>query len=279
MKSNKKTRIITGAILIIGLGLAIWAGGWIASILFILAIGIALYEMMRALRTRGHQNVRWPIWLATILSIPIILLGDNRLLLPIVVVTSMITITYVLFHGEPQLEDITVSLLPLFSVSLPGMCLLAQINAPYRWLQVMLLCTTFLVPNMGDMFAYFVGSRYGRRKLIPAVSPNKTVAGAVGSLVGSEITALAIWGIMYACTGGAANQQMPPIWHFVIIGLLGGVIGMIGDLYASLIKRHCGIKDYGTIFPGHGGMMDRLDSTLPVALMIFLYQSMMWPAL
>ena len=275
MKNNMKARVITGAALICALAFAIWIGGWAASVIMICAVGVAQFEVMRALRERGHQNVRWPIWAATVAAIPIFLLWDKRLLLPLVVLTALITTTYVLFHGEPHLDDVFVSIMPLFCVALPGMCLLAQLQAPYRWLQTMLLCSTFLVPNMGDMFALFVGSKFGRRKLIPAVSPHKTVAGAVGGLIGSEVTALAIWLIVSAATGGAANTHMPPLWHFILIGLVGGVVGQIGDLYASLIKRHCGIKDYGSIFPGHGGMMDRLDSTLPVALIIYLYQSMM----
>ena len=275
MKNNMKARVITGAALICALAFAIWMGGWVAAIVCIFAFSVAQYEMMRALRARGHQNVRWPVWAATVISIPTFLLWDNRLLLPIVVAASLITITYVLFHGDPQLDDILVSLMPLFSVAFPGMCLLAQVNAPYRWLQAMLMATTFLVPNMGDMLALFVGSKYGRRKLIPAVSPNKTVAGSVGGLIGSEVTALIIWTVTYAVNGAAVRALMPPLWHFALLGLIGGVVGQIGDLYASLIKRHCGIKDYGNIFPGHGGMLDRLDSTLPVAVIMYLYQVMM----
>ena len=276
MKNNLKTRVITGAVLTLVFVFAICMGGWITSVIFIAAVGIAQYEMMRALRQRGHQNVRWPVWVATVVSIPIFLLFDNRLLVPIVAVTALIIIAYVLFHGEPHLDDIFVSLMPLFSVALPGMCLLAQVNAPYRWLQIMLLCTSFLVPNLGDAAAYFVGSRFGRRRLIPAVSPNKTVAGAVGGLIGSEVTALCIWFITSTVVGGPANPEFPPLWHYILIGLVGGIVGQIGDLYASLIKRHCGIKDYGTIFPGHGGMMDRLDSTLFVAVLVYLYQLVMW---
>ena len=275
MKSNMKARVITGAALFLLLAFAVWMGGWVASVIMVFAVGVAQFEMMRALRGRGHQNVRWPIWAATVAAIPIFLLWDNILLLPLVVLTALITTTYVLFHGEPQLDDIFVSIMPLFCVALPGMCMLAQLQAPERWMQIMLLCVTFLVPNMGDMFALFVGRRFGRAKLIPAVSPNKTVAGAVGGLIGSELTALIIWGVTRLAVGDAA--QFPPFWHFALIGLIGGVVGQIGDLYASLIKRHCGIKDYGSIFPGHGGMLDRLDSTLPVAVIIYLYQTlMMW---
>ena len=169
MKQNLKARIITGAILLSALAFAIIMGGWVFSVICILCIGIALYEMMHALRQRGHQIVRWPVWAATIASIPCFLMWQNRLLLPIAVFTCMVTTAYVLFHGEPKLEDILLSLMPFFAVSLPGMCLLAQINAPFRWLQVMLLCLSFLVPTLGDTAAYFVGSRFGKRKLIPCL--------------------------------------------------------------------------------------------------------------
>ncbi len=276
MKQSMKTRILTGAVLLCALAFAVAMGGWLCGVLCILAIGIALYEMMHALRQKGHQLVRWPVWVATVLSIPCFLLYDNRTLLPILVLTSMITTAYVLFHGEPHLDDILVSLMPLFVVSLPGMCLLAQLNAPYRWLQVMLLCTSFLVPTVGDTAAYFIGSRFGRRKLIPAVSPNKTVAGALAGLGGSELAALVIYLITWLCTGRGSNELLPPLWHFMAIGLLGGIAGQLGDLFASLVKRHCGVKDYGNIFPGHGGMMDRLDSVLFVAVLIYLYQSVMF---
>ena len=276
MKQNLKARIITGAILLSALAFAIIMGGWVFSVICILCIGIALYEMMHALRQRGHQIVRWPVWAATIASIPCFLMWQNRLLLPSAVFTCMVTTAYVLFHGEPKLEDILLSLMPFFAVSLPGMCLLAQINAPFRWLQVMLLCLSFLVPTLGDTAAYFVGSRFGKRKLIPAVSPNKTVAGAVAGLIGSTLTALIIYGMTLTFMPAADVSLMPSIWHFVIIGFVGGIAGELGDLFASLVKRHCGIKDYGNIFPGHGGMMDRLDSVLFVSVLIYLYQSLMW---
>ena len=254
MKQNLKARIITGAILLSALAFAIIMGGWVFSVICILCIGIALYEMMHALRQRGHQIVRWPVWAATIASIPCFLMWQNRLLLPIAVFTCMVTTAYVLFHGEPKLEDILLSLMPFFAVSLPGMCLLAQINAPFRWLQVMLLCLSFLVPTLGDT----------------------AVAGAVAGMIGSTLTALIIYGMTLTFMPAADVSLMPPIWHFVIIGFVGGIAGELGDLFASLVKRHCGIKDYGNIFPGHGGMMDRLDSVLFVSVLIYLYQSLMW---
>lgn len=65
--------------------------------------------------------------------------------------------------------------------------------------------------------------------------------------------------------------DMPPLWHFLVLGLIGGVFGQLGDLSASLVKRYCGVKDYGTLFPGHGGMMDRVDSVLFVTYVVFGY--------
>ena len=102
------------------------------------------------------------------------------------------------------------------------------------------------------------------------------MAGAVAGLIGSTLTALIIYGMTLTFMPAADVSLMPSIWHFVIIGFVGGIAGELGDLFASLVKRHCGIKDYGNIFPGHGGMMDRLDSVLFVSVLIYLYQSLMW---
>lgn len=267
-----KTRTITGAFLACGLIFAIAMGGWVFSVMCIVAICVALYEMIHVLNEKGHQMVRWPVWLATVLSIPCFVLYDNMILVPIVALTTMLVVGYVLFHGEPKVEDILYSLMPFYAVSLPGMCLLAQINAPQRYQQVLLLVTSFVVPLAGDTAAYFIGSKFGRRKLIPAVSPNKSVEGAVAGLAGSLLGALIVYGITAACVEAA----LPPVWHFVLLGILGGVVGQMGDLFASLIKRHCGVKDYGKLFPGHGGMMDRIDSVLFMAVLVYIYQSIVW---
>ncbi len=271
-----KTRIITGVVLIGALAFAITMGGWIFALMCILCIGVALHEMMHVLREKGHQVVRWPVWVATVASIPGFLLFNNKMLMPIMSFTVFVITAYVLFHGEPHIEDILMSVMPLMAVSLPGMCLLAQINAPERWQQVMLLCLSFLVPTAGDTAAYFIGSRFGRRKLCPAVSPNKSFEGAVAGLAGSLLIALVIYAVTCLATGGAANEMLPPAWHFVLLGTLGGIVGQLGDLFASLVKRHCGIKDYSNIFPGHGGMMDRLDSVLFVSVLIYIYQTLVF---
>jgi len=104
-----------------------------------------------------------------------------------------------------------------------------------------------------DTCAYFIGSKIGKRKLYPAVSPNKSVEGAIGGLVG------AVLGVLLAKV-----CFLPIIGFFaaVLIGLLLGIMGQLGDLFESLLKRACQVKDSGNMIPGHGGILDRLDSLL-----------------
>ncbi len=117
---------------------------------------------------------------------------------------------------------------------------------------------------LNDTFAFFAGRRWGRRKLIPAVSPGKTVVGAVAGLVGTTIC-----GALYAALVFQAWAAVP---LGIVAGALGGallsVAAQVGDLAESLLKREAGVKDSGSIFPGHGGALDRFDAlffTLPLA--------------
>jgi phosphatidate cytidylyltransferase len=111
-----------------------------------------------------------------------------------------------------------------------------------------------------DTFAYFVGRTIGRTPLAPTLSPAKTVEGAIGGLVGAMAVgaAFGIW------------IQLP--WqHSLVVGLLAGLVGQIGDLFESALKREIGIKDFGQIMPGHGGLLDRVDSLLFVIPLAYLY--------
>ena len=261
------TRIITGVCLIALLVFALAMGGWVFSVLYMLTICLAMYEVYRALGDAGHRPVQWPSWLCLALSIPLFnLMGSITLLLPLVAGAAMLTAGVIMFRSEPRLEDILTSVMPLGCVLLPGMCMLGLQNAPNRADQLMLTILAFGVPLFGDTLAYFIGSRIGRRKLCPAVSPNKTVEGAVAGMAGSLLFALAVWlGFTFF------TSTLPPIWHFLVLGFVGGFAGQLGDLFASLIKRHCGLKDFGSIFPGHGGMMDRLDSVYWSTVVMYVY--------
>ena len=112
-----------------------------------------------------------------------------------------------------------------------------------------------------DTFAYFFGLLLGKHKLVPRVSPKKTVEGAVGGLVGGVIGVLVLKGVVYWVAGLAAFT-----WgQVLLLGLLGSVVSQIGDLSFSVIKREFQVKDYGNLLPGHGGILDRFDSVTFVA--------------
>ena len=111
-----------------------------------------------------------------------------------------------------------------------------------------------------DIFAYFVGSAVGKHKLAPEISPKKTVEGAIGGLLGAVLLTVAAVFIFEAILDVDIK-----LWLLVAVAPVFGIIGMLGDLVASAIKRNYGIKDYGNIMPGHGGVLDRLDSVLLVA--------------
>jgi CDP-diglyceride synthetase len=122
----------------------------------------------------------------------------------------------------------------------------------------------------GDTLAYFVGSAVGGPKLCPRISPNKTIAGSVGGLLGSVLMAVLV-GRIFAAAAPDLGVTVP-LWAEILLGFIGGCAGQMGDLFASMVKRHCKVKDYGTIFPGHGGMMDRLDSVFFVAIVVYCFR-------
>ncbi len=119
----------------------------------------------------------------------------------------------------------------------------------------------------GDASAYFAGRYFGKNKLAPIVSPNKTVEGAIGGILGSNAFGIATSLVYFALYKdvvffNTSSIQLKDIAVIVIICTISSVLGILGDLFASAVKRKCEIKDYGSIFPGHGGVMDRFDSVL-----------------
>lgn len=119
----------------------------------------------------------------------------------------------------------------------------------------------FIVAWATDTFAYFTGYFFGSRKLCPNISPKKTIEGAIGGILGSIIIS-GLFGYFVA----------PKIFvHCIIIGFAGSILGQLGDLTASIFKRYTGIKDYGKIMPGHGGVLDRFDSILFTAPAVYYY--------
>ena len=124
----------------------------------------------------------------------------------------------------------------------------------------MIVLVPFVLAFMSDTGAYFIGKAFGKHKLAPNISPKKTVEGVIGGVLGAVAGMLIFTAVLKHCFG----YQVSYIYG-VIYGALGSVAAVFGDLCFSLIKRQRGIKDYGYLFPGHGGVLDRFDSMVIVA--------------
>lgn len=140
------------------------------------------------------------------------------------------------------------------------------------------LAFVFVVSSFTDVFAYFIGSLFGKRKLCPQISPKKTVEGAVGGICGGVIGSFllyllfehfAVFGVQYGLSFEALHLSKANVLIvYSVIGLLGSVATQIGDLLASHVKRYCGIKDYSRILGEHGGIMDRFDGIMMNSVLV-----------
>ena len=171
-------------------------------------------------------------------------------------VTVLACLLYLFKIEERKLEDAMATLVGIFYVvffcyhlALLGMIPVLGIAV---WLVVITAFGT-------DICAYFAGVTMGKHKLCPIISPKKTWEGAIGGVLGSMILCL-IFGLIF---------MKHAIALCLIVGFLGSIISMFGDLTASIFKRKMGIKDYGTLIPGHGGIMDRFDSVIFVAPVVY----------
>ncbi|MCH5350360.1 MAG: phosphatidate cytidylyltransferase [Clostridiales bacterium] len=150
-------------------------------------------------------------------------------------------------------------------------------SLPYRNAGVAL---TFSIPALTDVFAYLVGSKLRGKKLCPNISPNKTISGAVGGLFGGVVGGGLIAAFIalghYLDWNVFGLSIFPGGWvetgvSLALLGLLGSVSGQAGDIFASYIKRRAGIKDYSNLLPGHGGILDRIDSSIFTGVVVYLY--------
>ncbi len=138
---------------------------------------------------------------------------------------------------------------------------------------VYLLILAFCASWATDIFAYFVGSKLGKHKLCPKISPKKSVEGAIGGVVGAALVNVLILFIFRKCVFEQASLISYPA--VAVLSVVLSVVSMFGDLAASTIKRNFGIKDFGKLLPGHGGIMDRFDSALFVMPVLYAAVSLM----
>ena len=175
---------------------------------------------------------------------------------------AVVSIGYLVTYIGRRTWSLTDSIIILFGTAYIGWMLSHLILLRGLEGGIALIFFVFLVTWASDTAAYYVGSSFGTHKLAPRMSPGKTIEGAIAGLVGSVLMA-----------GIAKFGFMPwlDLKDCLIVGLLLGSIGQAGDLFESRLKRHAGVKDSGTILPGHGGLLDRVDSLIFTAPVFYYY--------
>ncbi len=258
-------RTITGliasgyVIAVVWLGSPELLGRWVLVVNLVLLLLIGTHEMLVTLKGGGFHPVSWPYYLYALLLTPAyLLLGDTGLVV-MVMAGLLASLASVALRTEPDAREMLGALLPTFYPALPimamGMILLGD-SEYWR----MMVWTMFALPVGSDGFALFFGKAFGKHKLIPKVSPNKTVEGAAAGVLGSLFCAMIVYGVT------VYHGENLSVWIFIGLGLLASVVNQVGDIVASYIKRFCGAKDFGKLFPGHGGLLDRLDSIMYCAV-------------
>ncbi|MBE6772007.1 MAG: phosphatidate cytidylyltransferase [Ruminococcaceae bacterium] len=131
----------------------------------------------------------------------------------------------------------------------------------------LILCAMYCA-WMSDTWAYFIGSRFGKHKLSPKISPKKSVEGAIGGVVGTVLFCVATY---LVCDKFYFHLETVKLWMVAAGAVIISILGMCGDLSASVIKRNFGEKDFGNLFPGHGGVLDRIDSFLVTMPSVYVF--------
>lgn len=197
-------------------------------------------------------------------------LPDRDLLAPIAICAAVVWTLYaftvlIFSHGKYPLEAVFVASFSLFYIFIGFNAILFIHDCEPGGKYLYYIC--FLGAWITDIFAYFCGRAFGKHKLVPDVSPKKTVEGSIGGTVFC-ILVMVIFGFV-------VEKLVPEISAnlliFAVAGVLIAVVSQIGDLSMSVIKRKYGVKDYGFIFPGHGGVLDRFDSVIAVSALLMVF--------
>lgn len=264
------TRIISGAIGIVLAAYVIQQGGTMFAVAGAVLAVLAWVEFTRAFSHRGGN----PTLFSGLLGIGGMLYGaylgqTDMILMALMASTVLVLITSVLLRGDVSVPDVGISVAGIAYIGLPFAHLIMlrdlaggtyvtpietfSLGAAMVWVM-------FIGTWASDSFAYFAGRAFGSHRLAPAISPNKTIEGFLGGLIG---TVAAVAGLGYLLD--------MPLPQMAGLGAAIAILGTLGDLVESLMKRHTGIKDSGALIPGHGGIWDRFDSVLFTAPLVYYY--------
>lgn len=260
VKFSKINQRYIGAFIVVPIIISLIFGGYLLSgLIFILTL-ISLFEFSNSLSYKQINVNKYLMFMFTI----IYYLFDFKNVLFLLFLFFILLLISVL-DGKTNIIDISLSFVTVFYIIIPLslILILSRENKYLPWI-------IFLSAWSTDTMAYFVGKKFGKNKIkkISHISPNKTLEGFIGGEI-SCIIVIMIYGFLFQ------NKLNISFIMLVFLGIITGVIGQIGDLVASSIKRFTGIKDFGNLIPGHGGVLDRFDSILMISVVVFLFSQIL----
>ncbi|NMB27746.1 MAG: phosphatidate cytidylyltransferase, partial [Tissierellia bacterium] len=232
------TRTISGFIIVLLTIFITARGGTLISYFTFLLSIIGIREFYNAMKGTKVEPIKIIGYISCI-GFLFNSLGYSWVSLMSIVFFSIISLLIVLiFKNGTTLTDIAITFLGIFYIPFLIQHIIYLEGTIYIWL-------VFITAWGTDTFAYISGNLFGKTKLCPKLSPNKTVEGSVGGILGTALLTLIF----------AKYFELFPLWNFVLLSFLGSIVAQLGDLTASKIKRITGIKDFGFIMPGHGGIL------------------------
>ena len=245
----------------VGIPLAIaiiWYGGIFLFAALLLLVGLGLKEYFNITGNMGLPVEKSFSYFSGLLLIITFYFAPNHIILTITLIFLGILTLMMLSYPNLSFRAVGSTLAGVFYVALlfGFLLLIRQVDSGE-----ILLIFLFLLNWSSDTFAYFLGRAFGRKKLAPRVSPNKTVEGSLGGILGTIVVALLVGNWLL----DISNVNL------IAIGILVSIFGQMGDLVESALKRMGNVKDSGKLIPGHGGVLDRFDSVLFTAPLLYFY--------
>lgn len=263
-----KTRLISSICLVVIVALALVLGGPVLFVFTLLVALKAFFELTRAMKVRndGERVCILEIFgaLGVLGYYGVLFLANTGTFVMLIITLTILAVLFVYVFSFPKYHANQI-MAAIFSF------IYAPIMLAYLYLTrglengAYIVWLIFISSWICDTCAYVTGMAFGKHRLAPVLSPKKSVEGAIGGILGSALVGL-IYALILQRMGRHSTEML---WGFPLISAIGAMISQVGDLAASAIKRNFGIKDYGKIIPGHGGVMDRFDSVVFTAPMIY----------
>ena len=261
------TRCISGAVLAVIALVTILSGGYVLAATLLAISCIAYHELAKVCKIHGEKGINALEIISYIAIVFLYILtvatsDDMYILLWAILLFLAILGVYVFAFPKFHANQIMAAYFCVLYAPLMFSFIYRIRMTEYG---IYLVWMVFVASWISDTFAYFTGMLLGKHKLAPVLSPKKSIEGSIGGIAGSALAG-ALFGYLFSTQVG---QEVNLIVVCAVLGALGSVISQIGDLAASGIKRNYEIKDYGNLIPGHGGIMDRFDSVIVTAPIIY----------